>query len=707
MRDVHDLDRFLALAALLLALPGGAQEPPAPKQDEEPPRFEDAVDVEAELPALPAASGAATRDPVSVMDVPATISVVPRRLLDQQEVFILNEALRNASGVNTGTGFGVFDFFVVRGFDSLSSGVVLTDGVPEPEATFYPLYNVRQVEVVKGPAAFLYGGGPLAGAVHIVRKQPQPKRFADLALVYGRFDTFAGTLDANAASADASLAFRLNGAYQGTDHYRDLPRGSIGALNPALAWRPDPGTRVLLNFEYARSEWPPDTGIPFAGSTGPELVPVPRTRSYQSPLDGSQQDVLRFRIDGERQLGERVTLRNRLYFTQLEWDSAGTLVSGVFDVPGGRPLVARTLTRLDDRQRLLGDQLELRAGFATGGIDHQLLAGVELVRLTDRFAQEVGLLPPLDLLSPSEGAPPPVLPLPQFGARGDARSHVVAPYVIDRLRASKRLQVFLGGRLDALDYDEPRSQTQRSDTRLSPLLGLVYSPQARLALHASWGRAFAAPSSLVTGPREPERSRQLEAGAKLEFLDGRAFAGLAVYQLERDNIAVPDRIGFLRQNGDQRSRGLELDLSSEIAKDWLTYAHYAFTDAKLLRFSELVALQPPAFTVLDRSGHDTPFAPRHLFGVWTSYALGHGFGVSAGLRASSDQFIAEDNRFRIGGYATLEAGVSYEAKPARFSMNFKNLTGTEYETRGFGAVSAIPARPFEIVCRVEFRVGSR
>ena len=101
------------------------------------------------------------------------------------------------------------------------------------------------------------------------------------------------------------------------------------------------------------------------------------------------------------------------------------------------------------------------------------------------------------------------------------------------------------------------------------------------------------------------------------------------------------------------------------------------------------------------------FAPRHLFGLWTTRRFDNGFGLSLGLRTLSDQFIAEDNRFRIDGYATLDAGISYDAKPARFSMTFKNLTGTEHETRGFGAVSAIPARPFELVCRVEFSVGER
>ncbi|HET7292168.1 MAG TPA: TonB-dependent receptor plug domain-containing protein, partial [Vicinamibacteria bacterium] len=442
-----DLRSGLAAVALALAGPdAGAQETPPQEGEEEPPRFEDVVDVEAELPALPPASGVATRLPVSVMDVPVTVTVVPRKLLDHQEAFTLGDALKNASGVNVGTGFGVFDFFVVRGFDSLSSGLVLTDGVPEPESTFYPLYNTRQVEVVKGPAAFLYGGNPLAGAVQIVRKQPQPKRFADLAVVYGRFDTFAGTLDANAATADGRLAFRLNGTYQGTNSHRDLAKGSIAAVNPALTWKPDDDTRLSAHFEYARSEWPPDTGIPFVGEEGDALASVPRETSYQSPHDFSEQHVHRVRVDGERKLGERLTLRNRFYYTSLGWDTAGTLLAGVFSVPGGPTLVARTLTRLDDEQALLGDQLELVSRFATGGVGHDLLLGVEASRLTDRFDQQVGLLPPLDLLAPSETVPPPVVPLPQFGQQGDARSLVVAPYVVDQMALSKKVRVFLGGR---------------------------------------------------------------------------------------------------------------------------------------------------------------------------------------------------------------------------------------------------------------------
>ena len=99
------------------------------------------------------------------------------------------------------------------------------------------------------------------------------------------------------------------------------------------------------------------------------------------------------------------------------------------------------------------------------------------------------------------------------------------------------------------------------------------------------------------GPRDPEESRQAELGAKLTFLGGRGFAGLSLYDLRRENIAIPDSTGVTRQDGDQRSRGVELDLTIEPSRGWSVQGNYAFTDATLTRFSEIVPLQPPDFIV--------------------------------------------------------------------------------------------------------------
>ena len=296
--------------------------------------------------------------------------------------------------------------------------------------------------------------------------------------------------------------------------------------------------------------------------------------------------------------------------------------------------------------------------------------------------------------------------IPAFGLAGDSRTLVVAPYAVDRITLSRQWQVFAGARLDTLDFEDAPSRTDRHDTRVSPMLGLVFSPTTELSLHVSGGTAFAPPSTQVLGPRDPGTSRSAEVGAKLQALDGKAFLGATAYVLQRQDIAIPDSTGLFKQAGDQRSRGFELDLSAEPAKGFVAYGAYAFTDAELTSFSELVnTAQGPLF--FDRSGNTPAFAPRHLVSVWLSKELPQGLSLAAGLRGVSTQFAGEDNRYTIDGYVTLDAAVSYKVGRTRFAVNFKNLTGTEYATRGFGGVSAIPGRPFEVLGRIDVGFGTR
>jgi outer membrane receptor protein involved in Fe transport len=239
--------------------------------------------------------------------------------------------------------------------------------------------------------------------------------------------------------------------------------------------------------------------------------------------------------------------------------------------------------------------------------------------------------------------------------------------------------------------------------------GLLFSPKSDLSFYVSAGTAFAPPSTQVIGPRDPEESWQVEAGAKIGFLSGKGLATVAVYNLERDNIAIPDSTGFTSQQGDERSQGFELELSAEPSKGWVAYASYAYNDAELTSFNEIVRTGqgPTDFIVVDRSGNRGPLAPRHIGNLWTSRQFASGLGLAAGLRFVSSQFIAEDNRFQIDDYVTVDAIVSYRIGKVRAAVNLKNLTGTEYASRGFGNVSAIPARPFEVLGRIELGFGSR
>jgi iron complex outermembrane recepter protein len=704
---------FLSLAVFAAGAPiGQAQTTSAPAKDKkvdpaapsEAPRFSEEVDVAVEAPGT-ATDTTVLKLPVPLQTTPASVSLVPAALMTEQDAIVLGDALKNAPGVNVAPGFGTFDFFTIRGFDSLSSGLVLTDGASEPESTFYPTYNLKRVEVVRGPAAFLYGTNPLAGAVNLVRKQPTSGRYADVTLGYGSYTDLEGALDGNYMSRDGQIAVRMNGLYQQADGYRDGREGGFRGCNPALTWKPNDATRLTLNVEYMRAEFAPDSGIPVLGDT---LATVPRTQSYQSPLDASRQDLYRYRLDFERTVNDRLTVRDKVYYTDLKWDSNGSLINGTFPSPIGS-LVARSLVMLDDQQKLFGNQAEAALTFKTGRVAHTLLGGFEVSHMTDTFTQDVAFLPLITLENPVDTTTSPVFPIPQLGQKGDSRSLIFAPYVADRIVFSPKLQATIGGRLDVLDYDDPLNSTSRDATKLSPLGGIVFSPVPSVSLYASAGSAFGAPSTQVYGPREPETSRQLEIGTKVSFLGGKARAGIAGYDLKRENMAIPDSSGLLRQIGDQSSRGVEMDLSAELPKNFSATFAYAWNDSELTRFAETlqIALDPPAFAIVDRSGNTPAFAPRHILNLWASKLIGHGLRVGLGARYVSEQFIAENNDFQIKSYFLLDAMASYTRGRITASLNLKNLTDREYETRGFGPYSAIPGNPLAAYGRIAVALGSR
>ena len=652
--------------------------------------------VEGSLPLVPRSNTIVSKLPLSLRLTPNNVGVVTRALFEQQYGQVLGDALRNVSSINVQPGFGVHDYFVIRGFDSLSSSLILTDGAPEPEATFYQLYNIELVEVLKGPGGFLYGSNPLAGTVNLVRKQPFPLSSLDIGAAFGSFSTVEGTVDANFGSPQSDLAFRVNALVRDARGYRNQKANTVVAVNPALSWRLSDHHSVNTSFEYVRSEFAPDAGVPLLLNAVPD---VDRKNNYNSPLDRSEQDVYRFQVDYQGRLSETLTLRSKLYYRRLRWLSSGTLINGVVQAS-----VFRTAIALDDDQTFFGNQLEAILSFETGHSQHSLLAGVELSRLADEFSLGIGLLAPVDLVDPVDPGLPP-FPLPGQGAAGDTRSRIFAPYVIDQISFSERFQLSVGARLDVIDFDDPLTGRQRDDHEISPMLGAVYLPHPNLSLYGNYSRSFAPPSPRVFSQLEPEESEQVEFGVRLELLDRRGRITAAVYELERQNIAIPDDNGFTQQVGNQRSRGFEFELAAEPGGGLRAVLSYAYNDAELTQFAEQLLVPGPTGlvpVVIDHSGNRPAFAPQHLFDFWGSKSFRSGLGIGLGARYVGAQFIAEDNRFTIPDAFIVSAALSYGWAGYRVSLNVKNLTDTEYLWRGFGSQSVTPANPIAATLRLGY-----
>jgi catecholate siderophore receptor len=665
---------------------------------------EEYVFVEGSLPYVPNSNTIVTRLPLELRLTPNNVGIVTAPLISEQFDRIASDALVNVSNVNIQTQNGVQDFFYIRGFDSLSSGLVLTDGAAEPEATYYQLYNVERVEVLKGPGGFLYGPNPLAGAMNLVRKQPAPGSFFDFHAAAGSFDNYEGSFDWNAGSADSPIAFRLNGLYRDQGSYRPGKGGRTGGINPALSWQLDDSSNLNVNFEYMSADLTPDSGIPVLRDT---IAPVDLDNDYQSPLDDSEQDVFRFQADYQKVISSAVTIRNKFYRRDLDWVSTGTIFNGAIPTGPESTGVIRTLLDLDDRQDITGNRFEAVFSFDTGAsVGHSFLTGLELARYGDVFTLDVNLLQIVDLNDPVEPPGSMPVPLPGAGFAGDSRSVVIAPYFIDQIQFGEYVNVLLGGRIDNIDFDDQANARSRNDTEFSPMVGVLVAPDDEISIYGNFSRSFAPPSPRVTGELVPERGTQIEAGVKKRFGALNAETSFAVYQLERDNIPIPDDTGFTQQTGTQRSRGFEVDFAAQPSSRARAFASYAFNDAELTEFAELVqvSLSPPAFVTFDHSGNDPAFAPKHIFNFWLSHDFASHWGIGGGGRYVSDQFIAEDNALSLDGVLTFDAMVFYEIGVTRLRLNVKNLTDREYFLRGFGGVSVIPAPPISAFFSVDVRM---
>lgn len=660
---------------------------------------------------IPTVNTIATKLPVALRQTPASVGVVTSALIENQGAIVVGDALRNVSGVNSQTGYGVFDYFMIRGFESATSGLVLTDGAAEPEITFYNLYNVDRVEVLKGPGAFLYGGNPLSGTVNLVRKQPLFRNFLHLGSSYGHFNSYRSTADLGMADAGGRVAFRLNALWQDSKNYRNDKDNNNISVNPALTWRLSEKTSLTANFEHVKSQYKPDTGLPLLIPDN-KLPDVPRTLSYQLPSDISDQKIARARLDFETRLSERFTVRNKFYYTDLDWQSNGTLLLGAFPSPFGT-VVGRALNALDDRQKLAGNQLEALLRFNTGGVQHQILAGFEVSRLGDEFTLGVvQQLSPISLVNPVETATA-VAPSPFMET--DARSITYAPYALNQISFSEKLQATLGGRYDVIDYEDTRTlflqgfpvpaSANRNYKKFSPMLGLVYAPTANLSFYANTGKAFGPPSTLVVGNVEAEESAQYEVGAKTQFYNGRLHATVAAYHLKKNNLTISSSSSLAFLAGKQKSRGLELEVMAEPVRQWQTFIAYAFTEPELTEFVDQIDGAPTV--QIDRSGNVPAFAPKHILNIWTNKTFDTRLGLGLGGRYLSEQFIDEDNAYKIDAIFTLDAMLYYQIGNWRWSLNAKNLTNTEYETRGFSlfySASVLPGSPRAIYGQLEFKL---
>lgn len=619
----------------------------------------------------------ALRTATPLSEVPQSVTVLPRAVLDDQSPRSMAEALRWVPGVGAAQGEGNRDTPVFRGTSSTAD--FLFDGMRDDVQYYRDVYNVERLEVLKGPNAMLQGRGSVGGLINRVGKEPQWRTHRELTLQVGSWAQRRATLDWEQRLSD-TLAGRLNVMAEAAHSWRDAYWMRRSGINPVLAARLSRDTRLTMGLEHFEDDRLDDRGIP---SWQGRPVRTGRGTFFGNP----HESVSRVRMDAasavlEHDLGEGRSLSNRTRYAYYDKFFRNVFAGAVPSDSGGQ-LVALTAHDSQTHRRNLVNQTDLVVPWQWGGWQHLLLTGIELsVQDGDNWRQTgYFTASPLVPVSHPTSHDPVVFRAAPNDPNSRSRMETAAVYLQDQIRWSPHWLAVLGLRHDRLDT-RMRNRTlgvdmASRDQLWSPRVGLIYQPVATLSVYANHSigympRAGEQLLSLNPGNQalKPEKYATLELGAKWAVHEGLE-ATAAVYRSRRGNVAVPDPlvVGRFWLVDGQQVDGLELGLSGAITSTWQVTGGYAYQDARLLATT----------TGLAAAGTALPHVPRNSLSLWSRFALAPRWAAGLGISYRGQVFTSNDNTVALPGYGRVDAALYYQPSPTlKLQFNAENVLDQRY-----------------------------
>ena len=577
-----------------------------------------------------------------LLDTPKTVSIVTEKLLEETGATNLQDALRMVPGITFGAGEGgnpTGDRPFIRGFDGQSNTFV--DGMRDVGMQTREVFNLEQVEVVKGPSSAYGGRDSGGGSINLVSKTPKLRDDTRVSIGAGTDSYLRGTLDTNAVIGDG-IAARLNLMKHDADIAgRDAANFSRWGFAPSIAFGLNGDLQVVLSHYHMETDDLPDAGgfpynnpfnaaspyFPLNGDGG-VIVPDGNREAYYGLKD---RDFQRTKADistveASYAFGDH-KLRNLLRYGDTQNDYLWTQP----DDSKGNPLANGTLWRRinsrDAEAKSLADQLSLTGRFATGAVAHSYSAGVEYSDEKTRRGSytpspavgnsgSAGCLPALvgaasnyDCTSFTNPNPDdPWMSLhtvtrsnPALDVRQQTKT--ASAYFFDTLELTPRWLVNLGLRYDDYSTEQftPSSGLRlRNDSDfVNYQAGVVFKPTANGSIYLSYGSSSTPPGmdggdgadglSATNRDLEPQEATNLELGVKWNLLDNALALTAAVFRTVMDNARVNVTATTLENIGRKKIDGIELGFSGRLAEHWSVYGGYTYLDAVLER-------RPPAFS---------------------------------------------------------------------------------------------------------------
>ena len=644
---------------------------------------------------------AGSKTPLKLREVPQTVNVVGQERIEAQNLYTLEQAMKQVGGVTVQRIDANRTTYLSRGFEMTSLSL---DGTPttmdgriflSPDLAMY-----ERVEVLKGPAGILNGTGGTGGTINLVRKRPQAEAAVSGELSAGSWDDYRGMIDVTGPLTESgnirgrAVASKRDRHfyYDGGDEKSNL---FYGVLEADLT--PD----TLLTFGVSHQEVDArgaQRSLPAYRAAGEKYSLVDPSRSNFYGADWNRDY---FWSDSafaelEQQLADGWKAKLSLRHAQNNFDLTQAYARNAGGIDPADNLVDINAIRFDYREEQNEVDAYVDGPFSLFGREHKLLVGANYSRskFYNKGDYDSDPKQAVDVFNPSIDVAEPDFAHSQ-NIFTDTRQRGI--YSNLRLSLAEPLTLVLGGRMswwditrnvtDRVNKDDPaipladQRVKDKVNREFTPFAGLVYDLNDTYSLYASYAEVFQphdARTRDISGDMlEPLQGEQWEAGIKGEYLDGALAASFALFQVEEENRAIedlndPDGEASVA-GGKARSRGFETELNGQLTADWTLNANYTYTHKDHLNSTDQVKI----------------FTPKHILRVWTRYQLPgelQRWNLQAGMNSVSETYNKitplDDAKLRQSGYTLFDAGFGYQITP-QLSADFlvTNLTDKKYYQR--------------------------
>ncbi|MDF1769059.1 TonB-dependent siderophore receptor [Maricaulis sp.] len=626
------------------------------------------------------------KTPTPIIDVPQSLSIITDAQITEQGFVNFGDILRYTPGLSISQGEGHRDAINIRGNQSTAD--FFLNGIRDDVQYYRPLYNLEQVEILRGSNALLFGRGGGGGVVNRVTKTPiVGEAFHGFGAAIDTFGAGQLTADINLDTGDQS-GVRLNGFIETMANHRDAFDGTRYGLNPTARIALGNETTLTAFYEYLDDDRVVDRGVPSIAVTGAPGRPL---EGYDNTFFGSadrnrttlQAHTFRVRVDHEY----TDQLRGNITAQYADYDKAyqniyaagfdATVIPNRVTLDGYRDTTART--NLIVQGNLVGE-------FRTGSLEHTLLVGGEYgdqdttnARVDNLFAASNDDQISIDFSDPL------VIPDFDFVTPVRDRSSSVqfsSLYIQDQIDLTSSLKVMIGARFDRFDVSvldrqavsaTDNGRRGRVDEEVSPRFGLIYKPADNISFYASYSETFLPSAgdqfltlSTTSEDIQPQTFENREIGAKWDINADLSFTA-ALFRLERGQFTTidPDDPSIVTTVAGSTTEGFELQLVGELADGWTVNAGYSYLDG-----------------VVEGGGFDgnaTRQTPEHMVSLWNRYQINGELAIAVGATYQDAYFVREDNGVELPGFTRFDAAVFYDlSQETRIQLNVENLFDTDY-----------------------------